>query len=113
MSEAESRDRNNRLRVSVTPTERNIIQNNAAACAMSLSAYLRAVALGHEPKSKLDAQIGLELYKTRADLAQLRDLLRLCLTGEDRGAAAGVDLRALLEKIEEAAEAARDRVRAL
>jgi hypothetical protein len=80
---------------------------------MSLSAYLRAVALGHEPKSRLDSQIGLELHKTRADLVQLRDLLKLCLTGEGRAAAAGVDVRAVLEKIEAAAEAARDRVRAL
>ncbi len=113
MAKTECRDRNNRLRVSVTPTERNIIQAHAAACSMSLSSYLRAVALGHEPKSKLDAQVGLELCKTRADLAQLGTLLKLWLTEKDGLGAAPDDVRGLLAKVQETADAARDRVRAL
>jgi hypothetical protein len=80
---------------------------------MSLSSYLRAVALGHEPKSKLDAQVGLELCKTRADLAQLGTLLKLWLTEKDGLGAAPDDVRGLLAKVQETADAARDRVRAL
>ena len=41
-----------------TEKERRAFQRNAAKCGMSLSAYLRALAIGHEPKALPPIQYG-------------------------------------------------------
>ena len=49
-----------------TEKERRAFQRNAAKCGMSLSAYLRALAIGHEPKVLPPIQYG-ELVKVLSD----------------------------------------------
>ena len=49
-----------------TEKERLVFQRNAEKCGMSLSAYLRALAVGHEPKSLPPVKYG-ELVKTLSD----------------------------------------------
>jgi hypothetical protein len=49
-----------------TEKERRTFQHNAQKCGMSLSAYLRALAVGHEPKALPPIQYG-ELVKVLSD----------------------------------------------
>lgn len=56
--------------------EKKIIDTKANECGLSTSNYLRELGLGYTPKSKFDAQVGLELLKANADQARLGNLLK-------------------------------------
>ncbi|WEV50229.1 hypothetical protein OZX61_12845 (plasmid) [Acinetobacter sp. ESL0695] len=58
------------------PHEKESLEIKAKECNMSVSNYLRERGLGFQPKSKLDAQVGLSLMKVNADQARLGNLLK-------------------------------------
>jgi len=63
----ETRKGNTPIYVWVTPSEKQIINANAKACGMSMSAYLRQVGIGMPIKSILDQQCVADLAKVNAD----------------------------------------------
>jgi len=113
MAKTEPRDRIKRLLVTVNTSERNIIQNHAAACSLSVSSYLRALGVGHEPKSTVDLQAISELAAARADLGQLAGLMRQCLTQRSGDGVLPSEVRGLIQKIEMSEDEVRARIRAL
>ncbi len=79
---AETRKGNTPIKVWVTPSEKRTIDDNAKACAMSTSAYLRQVGMGMPIKSVLDHQCIADLAKVNADQGRLGGLLKLWLTND-------------------------------
>lgn len=99
MTKPQPRDRIRRLLVTVNDEERATIKAAASAARLSVSAYLRALGLGHQPKSLLDQQAVLNLLRVSGDLGRLGGLLKWRLT--ERGEGVDVqDVRAILDKIE-------------
>ena len=74
-----ARDRINHLQVVVDAEERAEIKRRAAASGLSVSAYLRAVALGRQVGSVLDHKAAGELVKVAGDQGRLGGLLKLWL----------------------------------
>ncbi len=96
----EPRERNRPLKAFVTPSERFKIETKANAAGLSVSAYLRAAALGQRIESALDQRAILALLKLNGDQGRLGGLLKLWLStraGEGAGAA---DVRRVLHQIE-------------
>ena len=88
------------LKVVVSSSERAAIVERASACELSVSAYLRTLGLGFEPKSMLDNQAISHLLKALADLGRLGGLLKLWLSERPGQGASTVDVRRLLRQIE-------------
>jgi len=63
----------------VTPEEYNAMKENANRARLSLSAYVRAVCLGHEVRSAVDKSGILDLAKVNADLGRLGGLFKRAL----------------------------------
>ena len=80
----ETRKGNTPIKVWVTPSEKEIIHENAKACGMSNSAYLRQVGLGMPIKSILDQNSIADLAKVNADQGRLGGLLKLWLTNDEK-----------------------------
>ncbi len=82
--------------------EEKIIKSQAARCGLSVSAYLKTVAMGYEPKSILVNEKVDELAKINGDLGRLGGLLKLWLSNDERTAAFNKStLYGLLGKIED------------
>ena len=90
-----------RLKVSLSPAERAAIEERAAATGRSLSALLRDLALGFQPKSNLDLKAVQLLVKVNADQGRLGGLLKLWLTQKPGEGARTLDVRRLLKEIED------------
>ncbi len=60
------RKRETHINIRITPEEKSRFEKNAKTCGMSLSAYLRTLANGHEPKALPPIQYG-ELIKLLSD----------------------------------------------
>jgi hypothetical protein len=88
------------LKVVVSTAERAAIIERAKACDLSVSAYLRALGTGFEPKSTLDNQAISHLLKALADLGRLGGLLKLWLSERPGQGASTIDARRLLRQIE-------------
>jgi hypothetical protein len=73
---AEPRDRINPLRVFVNAKERQAIQDRAKMTGMTVSAFLRAAAIGVPIKSVLDLEAIKVLSILHRDQVQLANLLR-------------------------------------
>lgn len=93
------------LRVPVLPEEKALIEKQARAAGRSVAAYLRALGMGYEVGSVIDADLVGELVKINADQGRLGGLLKLWLTNDERFA--GFDeatmratIKAVLSKIE-------------
>jgi hypothetical protein len=67
------------IKVFCTPTERQAITNSAYRCGLSVSHYLRAVALGLGNTRIIDFSTTDELIKTKVELGRIIGLLKLCL----------------------------------
>ena len=80
----ETRKGNTPIKVWVTPSEKKIIDENAKACGMSTSAYLRQVGLGMPIKSILDHKSIADLAKVNADQGRLGGLLKLWLMSDSK-----------------------------
>ncbi|WP_353858491.1 conjugal transfer protein TraJ [Azospirillum formosense] len=88
------------------PAERAEIEANAKTAGLSLSAYLREVALGTQPRNVVDYQQVDVLARTHADINRLGGLLKMWLTNEERGGHREVS--ELLGQIAEASRALTD-----
>lgn len=89
------------LKVYCLPNERALIESNAAAAGMSVSAYLLAVGQGYEVRGVMDYAQVRELARINGDLGRLGGLLKLWLTNDERTTAfSPTTIRALLRKIE-------------
>ena len=96
----EPRDRQRPLKVFVNPEERLAIETKASAAGLSVSAYLRAAALGLKVDSALDQKAILGLLQVNADQGRLGGLLKLWLTARPGEGASTSEVRQLLQKIE-------------
>ena len=67
------------IKVFCTPTEKQAITNSAYRCGLSVSHYLRAIALGLGNNRIIDFSQTDELIKTKVELGRILGLLRLCL----------------------------------
>jgi hypothetical protein len=93
------RDRINHLQVVVDGHERAEIKQRAQAAGLSVSAYLRAVALNHRISSDLDhAAVG-DLVKVAGDQGRLGGLLKLWLVDQPGKGAPEIEVRRLLERL--------------
>jgi hypothetical protein len=97
----EKRDKNRAIKVLVTPEERVRIERRARGASMTLSAYLRTLGLGYEPKSTLDWRTVADLVQVHADQGRLGGLLKLWLVEKPGQGAPVFDVRRLLRQIEE------------
>lgn len=93
-------DRLKPIKVYVTESERAAIEVNASACAVTVSAYLRTLGSGYEPKSMLGQKAILSLIGVVADQGRLGGLLKLWLTERPDGGALTLEVRRLLRQIE-------------
>lgn len=104
----QARDRVRRLLVSVNDDERAAIKAAAIEARMSVSGYLRALGLGHQPKSLFDQEAVLNLLRVSGDLGRLGGLLKWWLTERAGEGAQVQDVRAVLEEIEATQAAVRE-----
>ncbi len=95
------------------PSERAEIETHAKAAGMSLSAFLRAVGIGYEPRSVIDYQQVALLAQSHADLNRLGGLLKMWLTNQERMSPQEVAhlLKEISESNRQIAEAAKKIVR--
>lgn len=99
--------------VAVTPTERAHIQANAKKAGLSVAAYLRQLGMGYEVRSVLDHAHVLEVTRARGDLGRIGGLLKLWLSEREGEGAPAADVRDVLNQIEAAALAVKEKVRVL
>lgn len=91
------------IKVYCLPEERALIEQNAAAAGLSLSAFLLAVGQGYQVKGVMDYEYVRELVRVNGDLGRLGGLLKLWLTDDVRTARFGdATILALLGRIESA-----------
>jgi hypothetical protein len=90
-----------RVKVSLSLAERAAVEERAVATGRSLSAFLRELALGFQPRSMLDLQAVETLVKVNADQGRLGGLLKLWLTSRPGEGAPTADVRRLLREIED------------
>lgn len=89
------------IKVYCLPEERALIEGNAAAAGLSLSAFLLAVGQGYEVKGITDYERVRELARINGDLGRLGGLLKLWLTDDVRTTKFGeATILALLGRIE-------------
>lgn len=90
-----------------------MITASAKAANLSVSAYLRALGLGYEPRSTIDHEAVSEVVKAHGGLAKVGGLLKLWLTERSGEGAAVAEVRSVLHGIEAAVEDVRQKVREL
>jgi len=91
------------IKVYCLPEERDLIEANARAAGMSLSAFLLAVGQGYKITGIVDFEQVREMARINGDLGRLGGLLKLWLTNDVRTAKFGEStIRALLRRIESA-----------
>jgi hypothetical protein len=98
--ENEARDRKRPLKVVVSTRERQEIEARAKAAGLSVSAYLRSVGLGHEPKNLFDREAILTLIRLHADQGRLGGLLKLWLSDKKGQGTPSSNVRSVLQQIE-------------
>ncbi|WP_031480082.1 plasmid mobilization protein [Maridesulfovibrio frigidus] len=72
------------IKAYVSEEEHNKVSATAKQCSLSISAFAKAVCLGHEIKSREDQQARRELLKINADLARLGGLLKMWILDDDK-----------------------------
>jgi hypothetical protein len=97
---AEPRDRQRPLKAFVSPQERETVAAKAAEAGLTLSAYLRAAALGTKIESAADQRAILALLQINADQGRLGGLLKLWLVSKAGQGASPGEIRHLLRQIE-------------
>ncbi len=93
-------DHRQAVKVYVSFEERERLLERARGCDLPLSAYLRRLGIGHQPRSTIDAQAVLSLLKLNADQGRLGGLLKLWLSERPGSGASAFDVRRLLGQIE-------------
>ena len=97
----ETRDRRRQLRVVVSATTREKIEQRAQTAGLSVSAYLRTAGVGHPIKSVLDHAAVMDLAKINGDQGRLGGLLKLWLVDRPARGIPEIEVRRLLEHIGE------------
>jgi hypothetical protein len=101
-AERDTRPRGKRpINVWVTPLEHDQIRRHAEAAGQSMSAYLRSLGLGYQPRSALDLHCVRELLASCGDLGRLGGLLKLWLVDKPGQGASASEVRRLLDAIGE------------
>jgi hypothetical protein len=108
-----ARDRERPLKVVVSAAERAEIVARAHAAQLTISAYLRTLGIGYQPKSKLDQQALLSLVRVAGDQGRLGGLLKLWLSDKPGEGASTFEVRRVLRQIEDAQTELRQMVRQL
>ena len=72
------------IKVYVTPEEKARIAANAGLCGQSLSAYVRTLATGYEPKPRTDFSGFKVVFKLHGDLGRLGGFMKMFLTNDER-----------------------------
>ncbi|WP_319779072.1 plasmid mobilization protein [Maridesulfovibrio sp.] len=72
------------IKTYVSKEEYAQISATAQQCSLSLSAFAKAVCLGHEIKSRTDQQARRELLKLNADQGRLGGLLKMLILDDDQ-----------------------------
>lgn len=88
----------------MTESERDRIAALADQCGLSVSEFIRRVALGQEVSSKVDKEAFINLLKVNADLGRLGGLLKLALTDGVNKIASHKEVRRILHQIEDRQE---------
>ncbi len=96
----EAKDRHRPLKAFVSPAERLAIETKAEEAGLTVSAYLRAAALGLKIESTRDHEAILALIKLNADQGRLGGLLKLWLSSRPGEGASSFEVRRLLHQIE-------------
>jgi hypothetical protein len=99
--EKETLARKGPLWVFMSADERARIEQRAGVAGLSISAYLRASGLGHPIRSVLDYDAVRDLAKLNGDQNRLGDLLKLWLEDRPGRGAPEIEVRRLLERIDE------------
>ncbi len=94
------KDRHRPLKAFVSPAERLAIEAKAKEAGLTVSAYLRAAALGLQIESIRDHEAILSLIKLNADQGRLGGLLKLWLSSCPGEGAGTLEVRRLLDQIE-------------
>jgi len=89
------------LRVVVSAEDRARIEERARVAGLSVAAYLRVSGLGHPIRSVLDYDAVRDLAKLNGDQSRLGGLLKLWLEEGPGCRAHELDVRRLLERIDE------------
>lgn len=97
----ETRDRRRQLRVVVSASEREKIEQRAQTAGLSVSAYLCTAGVGHPIKSVLDHAAVMDLAKINGDQGRLGGLLKLWLVDRPARGIPEIEVRRLLEHIGE------------
>ena len=71
------------IKTYVSEREYEQIRTTAQQCSLSLSAFAKAVCLGHEIKSRTDQQTRRELLKMNADQGRLGGLLKMLILDDN------------------------------
>ena len=110
------RKRARRIGLTLHPAEAEAIESLARSVGMSVASYVRAVAVGYQPRAFVDRDQVEEMLRINGDLGRLGGLLKLWLTDDakldqfDRGQMRHVILGAL-RRIEESQAELRSVVR--
>lgn len=89
------------IKVYCLPSEKAVIEENAASVGKSVSAFLLAVGQGYQVSGIVDYEQVRVLSKINGDLGRLGGLLKLWLTNDERTAMFGAaTINAVLSKIE-------------
>lgn len=107
---AAPRERNRPLRVVVSAEERAVIEGAAEAVGLSVSAYLRSVGLGYEPKSRFDQETVRALAKVAGDQGRIAGLMKLWLVEKPGEGASEYDVQRLLLELQGATAQVRELV---
>ncbi len=94
-------DRQRPITVSVSARDRAAIEAKAAAAGLPLSAYLRSLGIGAQPRANpvLRHEQVLALAKVNADQGRLGGLLKMWLVDRPGRGASEVEVRRLLNQI--------------
>ncbi len=112
----ECRQRNEQLKVRLSPQEKAQMQALAADCSCSVPALVRSVVLGYQVHSTFDRQVRRELAALHGDMGRLGGLLKLWLTQDEKWPGTGVtrqEVRDLVAKIERNQDALYAKMRAM
>lgn len=112
-SNPRKRPRGHPVYVWVSAEELERLKRRAEAAQLSLSAFLRNLGLGYEPRSTYDAKAILILAKTNGDQGRLGGLLKMWLSRSGEGEGPALDVRRLLQEIADTQARLDEAVRAL
>lgn len=96
-----------------TPTEYEQIKYSANVTAHSVSSFCRKLALGYQPKPRIDVEHLREVMRARGDLGRAGGLLKLWLTEKEGQACSTREVRQILLNLENAADEVKRTVRRL